>query len=1091
MTEVGVPDGTSGSPGATASGEGTATDGTDVRDQLTASLPSRRAVGAGLWATAVGGVVIAMAQVDSLVQQVLVGDTTSSLTGLTSRGLLGGPGDTTDAWRMLAGRFSGEDPVLRLPGWISWYAGVDLAFIALYGAVVLYALWQLRPASGPGRAWLTGALALAALGVVADAVESFALIALAHGVDVLGVLFWLSAAKWAGLALAGVAAVIGRRQAVSPQAEPTASPAPEELPEPHGPVGRVVRALYTHRFSLLVVVPFGALGLASGSDILDQFPDVQRQWVDDRPALRVTVATVLNVVVAAVVWFVGRQRSHHVHRRVPPSTAPYRAPALWPWAFTAAVIGIGGAVSRWAFGLDVIGLRFWIALAVPAAVWVVSVVLRWVDDHRGQESPWSGPRSPVTRRQAETTLAVGDVLALLVLALPALGLVRAFVAPVALGNAGWNLAFLLFGAVAALGTWLLPALADRVLTARMPEGLVTALVPGREMSEGSASVGRVVCVGLLLGGVGLFLLIGFVPGWLVEYAGVTGFALLATTAVALPLGITVVLLQAGGAPDALSRRGGLVLRTAPVMTIIVITAVLVGLFGGDARVHGLRTTGEVAMPVRDTLSERVAALARESGCAVPLPGQSVSVRPVFVFAAEGGGIRAAAWTALGTDALLEAGGPCAAALMSSGASGGAVGLTVSAFGTQGAAFRDVTTMAGPDALTVAVAGLLVRDPVRSVTGIAFDTPGEAGWVDRAGLIELSWERGVQGLTEPYLSDTSGRVTGALVLNSTSVASQCRTLLSQVRLDERTDGSGCQTPSSRPDSVDLLAAMRSSCPSSTPSLRAGTVALLASRFPYVTPSGVVETLSCPSADGVEPKAQQIVDGGYADNDGLGTVVDLAPEWMTAVRAHNEGVVRARSGSLLVPVLVYFDNGMGSDVASSPGRSQNELLVPLKTKGGATASLSSTDTQLHRALEAFSTAQVVPGCAPGETTGLCTAVGDWRGSPVKVFYQKRTPSISAPLGWVLSSQSLDTLRCARDGQTAPALPALAENGCDAADAVAPEEFATESSSACPADRKTWDGRILLGRKGYGSMLSAICLAREARDAPPIATTPAPPG
>ncbi len=62
-------------------------------------------------------------------------------------------------------------------------------------------------------------------------------------------------------------------------------------PPAGGPVRRLL-ALYTHRFSLLVVVPFAALGLAKGTDVLDQLPDVQRQWVDSGAGSRIAVSAV-------------------------------------------------------------------------------------------------------------------------------------------------------------------------------------------------------------------------------------------------------------------------------------------------------------------------------------------------------------------------------------------------------------------------------------------------------------------------------------------------------------------------------------------------------------------------------------------------------------------------------------------------------------------------------------------------------------------------------------------------------------------------------------------------------------------------------
>lgn len=313
------------------------------------------------------------------------------------------------------------------------------------------------------------------------------------------------------------------------------------------------------------------------------------------------------------------------------------------------------------------------------------------------------------------------------------------------------------------------------------------------------------------------------------------------------------------------------------------------------------------------------------------------------------------------------------------------------------------------------------------------------------------------------------MTGALVLNSTSVATHCRTLLSQLELDPAADARSCQTPSSPTASVDLLATLRSGCTTEVPTLRASTVALLASRFPYVTPSGVVET-GCPKGS-EDPDIQQVVDGGYADNDGLGTVVDLAPTWLPALQAHNTAVVDAGSGVLLVPVLLYLDNGTGSDVAVAAAGSTNEVLVPLLTKGAATAGLSSTDSQLHRAQGAFAVEAVVPGCGVVEEDrpALCEAVRRWRGPAVKVFYQPTRPSIAAPLGWVLSEPSLATLRCARDDQVAPAgLPRLVTDSSCRAEPVVADDLALR--------------RTLASTKGYGSMAEALRLAAGAAPARP---------
>lgn len=1128
MTEVGVPDGTSGSPVTTtgpeasswrASGPRVPPAEVDVRAEAASSLPSWRAVLVGAWVALAVAVLIGLREIDSLVGQVLVGDTTFSLTGLTSTGVTG----AADGWAALADASPSQGAPL-LDDWVRGYAELDLVFIALYATVPVALLarrwWQRRP----GRWWPAVGLVAMVVGAGADVTESLLIRGVAEGTDHGGALVVSSWAKWGGLAVAVLAAVVIARHDDRPRGEQgrTSYTADQER-RPVGRAGRVLRGLYTHRFSLLVVVPFGVLGLVNGSDILDQIPDVQRQWVDEAPLARLLWSGGLDVVVCVVVIAIGRLRSHHAVMRVLPHAAPYRRPSLLPWLVTAGVIAAGGAAAV-ALGQEWrdLGWRFVVALAVPVVVFLGSLAFR----RRNREVPWSPYRRPLSSQQAATTRTVGDVLGVLVLVIPALGLVRAFSGPVALEGDGlasqsgalvgaswaaltpgqWHVLFLLVGLLAAVLTWPAARAVGLVLSRTLPRAWLIAFTPGLVL-PGRASQDRARFGGwvLLAAGIVVFVVVGLVP-WHARPLPVIEVMLVAVTAVAVPLGATVVLLQGGGAPDLLSRRWTPGLRTAPVMTIIVGTALAVGLVGDSDDVHGLRTLGtDPAVPSRVTLPDRLTGFATSTACASRLQvgDTGYAVRPVFLVAAEGGGIRAAAWTALGMDAMVDAGGGCANALMSSGASGGAVGLTVSGFTPEGEAYEAVKRIAGPDALSAAVTGLLVRDPVRSVTGIGFPTAGEDGWIDRAGLMETVWEDEIGGLEAPFVHPDLDRVTGALVLNSTSVASRCRTLLSQVEVDDAPQALNCHTPSAPVDSVDLLPTLRDGCSTAVPRLRASTVALLASRFPYVTPSGVL-TSGC-DEDG-EVVSQQVVDGGYADNDGIGTVVDLSSRWLPSLRAHNAAVLGSTAtGPLLVPVLVYLDNGAGSDIAKAPGGDKNEVLVPLLTKGAATAGLSATDAQLHRALEVFGTASVVPGCDTAPLTAavapqtpaadlppveqVCDALEEWRGAPVKVFYQPSRPSIAAPLGWVLSSQSLTTLECARDQQVAPVLEPVA-GACDARSVVATEAAPTEAAPGCSAPvaaRET----SRLNPKGYGSMLSAICLAREARDAPPLTTTPAPSG
>ena len=185
----------------------------------------------------------------------------------------------------------------------------------------------------------------------------------------------------------------------------------------------------------------------------------------------------------------------------------------------------------------------------------------------------------------------------------------------------------------------------------------------------------------------------------------------------------------------------------------------------------------------------------------PSDSAPVQVRPVYLIAAEGGGIRAAYWTA---SALATLKG-CAArsGFVASGISGGSVGLAVASTIEQGGerddsgdAIADSTwadeiveaarRTAGPDVVSTAVLGLAVGDMFAAGSGVRMPSylPAEHGpddeglrWRDRAALVEALWERDAPGLGKPFSSKISP-LTGMLMLSSTDVVSKCRLLVDQ-------------------------------------------------------------------------------------------------------------------------------------------------------------------------------------------------------------------------------------------------------------------------------------------------------------------------
>jgi len=462
-------------------------------------------------------------------------------------------------------------------------------------------------------------------------------------------------------------------------------------------------------------------------------------------------------------------------------------------------------------------------------------------------------------------------------------------------------------------------------------------------------------------------------------------------------------------------------RATPVVPVFLLGVVLANLVGSASDVHAVAQAG--ALPARLTLTDAFAAwLAQPGACGSKLTmnGRDLDVRPMLMIAAEGGGLRAAYWTTAALEQIAAAGNGCgnAATLFSGGASGGALGLTLARFADQ--PLDKVRDIAGSAALGAASASMFGADLLASATGIRLEsgTPhrkSARAWLDRAGLMETVWEDQVDLPQDPLFlpSDPAeatsgdGVVTGQLILTSTVVSTSCRALLSQVDLGPTK--TACPA-SSGPRSFDLFGAYRD-CLGNPPALTAG---LLASRFPYVTPSGSVD--GCGDHEFI-----QLVDGGYTDNTGLGTITNLATQWLPLVRVHNEKVLGGLEAPIVVPVVVYLENGTGSDygISTEAGRDDpaydpdDQGLTALDwpvTPEGLVPPVSAYRARPHQ-VGAFTSLvkarSLVTGalCRPGVPTcgALRDAVVAWRPQRVFVVHQSPQPTVSAPLGWVLSEAS----------------------------------------------------------------------------------------
>ncbi|MBI3155239.1 MAG: hypothetical protein HYZ20_07500 [Burkholderiales bacterium] len=272
---------------------------------------------------------------------------------------------------------------------------------------------------------------------------------------------------------------------------------------------------------------------------------------------------------------------------------------------------------------------------------------------------------------------------------------------------------------------------------------------------------------------------------------------------------------------------------------------------------------------------------------------------VLFVASEGGGIRAAYWTAAVLDDL-HAADP---ALMQrlrvlSGVSGGSLGVAAwlathrsdycpgapaapsTAVGLRSAAppALAAATALASDFVAPAVAGMFYGDLMQRFLPFAI------GPLDRSRAIESAWQRAFEHLPgEPFAHTLDEFYADCpalpqLVLNATRVETGERVALTRLP----TDGSMF---------VNTFDAMRAGSAARRQSL-AGLVHHSA-RFPAVSPAG---TVPIEGATGDVPPSLRLVDGGYFDNSGVQSVLDVI-----------DGLRRHPGMKDFTPLLIVIRNG----------------------------------------------------------------------------------------------------------------------------------------------------------------------------------------
>lgn len=164
------------------------------------------------------------------------------------------------------------------------------------------------------------------------------------------------------------------------------------------------------------------------------------------------------------------------------------------------------------------------------------------------------------------------------------------------------------------------------------------------------------------------------------------------------------------------------------------------------------------------------------------------------------------------------------------------------------------------------------------------------------------------------------------------------------------------------------------------------ALLSGRFPLISPSGHVRQCA-PSDSTSDPPETYVVDGGYLENSGAATGLEIWNGLAPLVVEHNQDP----AVPAIVPFFIQIDNGYDEPAAPGGVPSQPQLIVPFATYG---ATMSAHQALAHQVAEnSFSQPFQV-----GEAV-VCDRYAH--------FTLRAHPGPQAPLGWALSRESFSDL------------------------------------------------------------------------------------
>jgi Patatin-like phospholipase len=369
--------------------------------------------------------------------------------------------------------------------------------------------------------------------------------------------------------------------------------------------------------------------------------------------------------------------------------------------------------------------------------------------------------------------------------------------------------------------------------------------------------------------------------------------------------------------------------------------------------------------------------------------------PLYIVATEGGGIRAAYWTAAVLGEIQDKNPNFAAHLFAiSGVSGGSLGAAVFEAllaEPKVASFKDAgTEILAQDFLSPTLAAMLYPDLVQRFI------PWPFAFLDRGRALELGWEKAWRDkmhndrFSRSFLDLWSARPDRrpwmpALFLNGTSVEKGNRIIASNLRVTNFL--------------IDAQDAAKNLSPSDTSQADAGchiplsTAAHMSARFTFVSPAGRF------------PDGSHIVDGGYFENSGAIAAYEIATRIKAWCRSPIKNIENVDVKVIMIsndPRKPSIDPAAPAPPPDLPKRTQ-KMTSETNFLGDVTAPINALmNTRNARGTYAQKNIALEQRRFKADMTAPAPVTKDI------IYFRLRDTQVPLPLGWMLSAGAAEAMR-----------------------------------------------------------------------------------